>query len=46
MAAAGEDPEMYALIGTAYYQMEQNSKIIEPVEKAASCFKAMLCSPT
>jgi len=36
MAAAGEDPDMYALIGTAYYQMEQTSKIITPVEKAIS----------
>jgi hypothetical protein len=45
MAAAGEDPEMYALIGTAYYQMEQNSKIIEPVEKAISLAKERDISP-
>ncbi len=36
MAAAGEDPEMYALIGTAYYQLDQPAKIITPVEKAIS----------
>ncbi len=36
MAAAGEDPDMYAVIGTAYYQLEQNDKIIAPVEKAIS----------
>lgn len=31
---AGPDSDMYALIGTGYYQLEQTGKIIAPVEKA------------
>jgi len=30
----GEDPEILALIGTAYYQKEQPAKIIPPIERA------------
>lgn len=36
MDATGEDPDMYAVIATAYYQMEQTDKIIQPIEKAIS----------
>jgi tetratricopeptide (TPR) repeat protein len=36
MEIVGPDPDMYALIGTAYYQMDQVPKIIEPVEKAVA----------
>ena len=30
----GPDPDMYVVIGTAYYQLEQYKNIISPVEKA------------
>ena len=30
----GPDPDMYVVIGTAYYQMEKYKEIIPPVEKA------------
>jgi len=36
MNVAGEDPDMYALIATGYYQMDQISGIIQPIEKAIS----------
>jgi len=39
MDSAGEDPDMYAVIATAYYQMEQTDKIIQPIEKAISLAK-------
>lgn len=32
----GPDPELYVVIGTAYYQLEQMANIIPPVEKAIS----------
>ena len=36
MEVAGEDPDMYALIATGYYQLEQTNRIIQPIEKAIS----------
>ncbi len=32
----GPDPDMYVVIGTAYYQLEKYAEIIPPVEKAIS----------
>ena len=36
ISEVGPDPDMYVVIGTAYYQMEKYKEIIAPVEKAIS----------
>ena len=39
MDEAGEDPDMYSLIGTSYFQLEQLPKIIAPMERAIALAK-------
>lgn len=39
MDEAGEDPDMYSLIGTSYFQLDQLPKIIPPLERAIELAK-------